>query len=178
MQTTCHCRRLAARGCACTIGPDASSRDTRVKQADNDSRSAIANLRDRSIYKRWVTIPIRFADQDPVGHVNNAAIAIYFEQARCELLLPLVAEHGRGKLDIVLARIEIDYLREIRYPGTVDVGIRISRLGTKSIRLESAVFADGICRATAVATIVVFDLATRGSAVPPPALRGALEAQI
>jgi len=132
-------------------------------------------LAGRCHYQRWISIPIRFADQDPVGHVNNAAIAVYFEQARCELLLPLIAEHGAGALDIVLARIEIDYLREIRYPGTVEVGIRISRLGSKSITLESAVFADEICRATAVATIVVFDLATRSSTVPPPALRKALE---
>lgn len=138
----------------------------------------VSPLTGRGHYQRWISIPIRFADQDPVGHVNNAAIAVYFEQARCELLLPLIAEHGAGALDIVLARIEIDYLREIRYPGTVEVGIRISRLGSKSITLESAVFAENICRATAVATIVVFDLATRASTVPPPALRAALEVQM
>ena len=44
--------------------------------------------RQRASYRRFTTIPIRFADQDVLGHVNNAAIAVYLEHARCEHLIP------------------------------------------------------------------------------------------
>jgi acyl-CoA thioester hydrolase len=132
------------------------------------------DTRSRTAYRLWSTIPIRFADQDPLGHVNNAAIGVYFEQSRCEHLLPLVRAAGGPDMDFVLARIVIDFVKEIRYPGAVDVGLRVTRLGNKSFILANGVFQGSVCHATAEATLVFFDTELRSAVAPPPAVRAEL----
>lgn len=122
--------------------------------------------RHRHSYRAWTAIPIRFGDQDVVGHVNNVAIASYFENARCVHLIPAL-KHGEPKLTTVLARITIDYLAELHFPGSVDVGIRITQRGNKSFVIAGAIFDGETCCATCEATMVFFDPRTRRSAVPP-----------
>jgi acyl-CoA thioester hydrolase len=127
--------------------------------------------RQRTSYRAFTRIPIRFADQDMLGHVNNAAIAIYFEHARCEHLIPRLLSPEAPHLNIVLARIVIDYVKEIRYPGIVDVGVRITYVGTKSFVISAAAFVDDACAAIADATIVYFDTQHRRATLPPDAVR-------
>ena len=129
--------------------------------------------RARASYRIWTHVPIRFADQDPLGHVNNAAIGVYFEQSRCEHLLPAVRAAGGPHVDFVLARILIDFVKEIRYPGAVDVGLAITRLGNKSFTLQNGVFQGGVCHATAEATLVFFDTQSRASIAPDTVVRQA-----
>jgi acyl-CoA thioester hydrolase len=127
--------------------------------------------RARASYRAFTHIPIRFADQDMLGHVNNAAIAVYFEHARCEHLIPRLVAPEAPHLNIVLARIVIDYVREIRYPGVVDVGVRVTTVGTKSFVISCAAFVDENCSAVADATIVYFDTMLRRATLPPDAVR-------
>ena len=123
--------------------------------------------RDRSNFRAWTTIPIRFGDQDTLGHVNNVAIASYFEHARCTHLIPALRSQS-PVLSTVLARISIDYLQELHFPGTVDVGVRVTRRGNKSFVIAGAIFDDVRCCATCEATMVFFDPAARRTAAPPP----------
>ncbi len=130
----------------------------------------------RAAFTHWSRLPIRFGDQDPLGHVNNAAIAAYLEHARCGLLLPLIRAAGVPNLDIVLARIIIDYLKELRYPGEIEAGTRLARIGNKSFVVVSSVFAGGTCAVTSQSTIVFFDTAARRAVAPPDPVRQALVA--
>lgn len=123
--------------------------------------------RNRSSYRAWTAIPIRFGDQDVVGHVNNVAIAGYFENARCMHLIPAL-KHGEPQLTTVLARIIIDYLAELHFPGSIDVGVRVTQKGNKSFVITGAIFDGETCCATCEATMVFFDPRARRSAVPPP----------
>lgn len=61
--------------------------------------------------------PMRWADQDPFGHVNNTIYLAYLEQARVDLFFRLAGEYGVDSLGqgVVIVRHEIDYLRPIRY---------------------------------------------------------------
>ncbi len=79
-----------------------------------------------------VTVPVqlRFADLDPLNHVNNVAYFELMETARVELL--------RGSIrmlfgSVVIAHAECDYRAEIR-GGTrsVDVTVSVERVGTSS----------------------------------------------
>ena len=124
-------------------------------------------LRMRETYRAWTQIPVRFGDQDVLGHVNNVAIASYFEHARCAKLIP-VLQSQTPRLSTVLARIVIEYMQEIHFPDVVDVGIRISRFGTKSFVIAGGIFSGGTCCATAEATMVFFDPIARRSALPSP----------
>jgi acyl-CoA thioester hydrolase len=121
-------------------------------------------------FNAWTRITVRYNDLDPLGHVNNAAMAIYLEQARCELITPMLKAHNRH-LDMVLASTELDYRKELHYPGLVEVGTMATRMGTKSFVLAHGVFQDGVCAGTGKVTMVVFDLDKRASAVPPDDVR-------
>jgi acyl-CoA thioester hydrolase len=132
------------------------------------------DLSQRATFRHFAPITIRYADLDPVGHVNNVAIAAYIEQGRTSLIGPLLRESHAGGLDTVLARVVIDYLAELDFPGSIEVGTRIVKVGTKSIVAGHGVFQGERCHATAECVIVFFDLAARRAAEPPPPLKARL----
>ena len=133
------------------------------------------NARSRHAYQAWVGIPVRFGDQDVMGHVNNAVIATYFEHARCTLVIPEILPSVRDELSIVLARVIIDYVREITFPGVIDLGAHVTRIGTKSFTISSGAFIGETCCATAEATLVFFNTNTRLAMAPTADVRTRLE---
>ncbi|MEL6373112.1 MAG: thioesterase family protein [Pseudomonadota bacterium] len=138
----------------------------------------LPDLRARSTFAHWTSVTIRFCDTDLLGHVNNVAIASYFEAARCAFFYDLLAREGRAGLDFILARVAIDFVAEIHYPGTVEVGTCLTRLGTKSLHSGYGAFIGDTCVATGEAVNVFFDPKTRKTEAPEPALRALLEQQI
>jgi hypothetical protein len=75
---------------------------------------------------------IRFGDLDRQGHVNNAVFATSFESGRVGLIYD--AENGPqvpGATSVVV-RLEIDFLRELRWPGTVEIGTAVAEIGRSS----------------------------------------------
>jgi acyl-CoA thioester hydrolase len=119
---------------------------------------------------------LRYADTDKLGHVNNAAFSTFFETGRVELLHdPAAPLHGPGG-GFVIARVTIDYVAEILWPGKVDIATRVASVGRSSVRLEQALFQDGRHVASAESVIVHIDLAARRSGPLPPASVAALEA--
>lgn len=110
-----------------------------------------------------------YADVDTVGHVNNVAIARYFQEARVLLFEALRATLPRdADLLVHLRRLEIDYLGQVLYPGRIEIAIRVDGLGTTSIRTASALYQGGSCAARAVSVDVAVDPTTRR----PTALTG------
>jgi len=95
-----------------------------------------------------------FGDMDVQGHVNNVAIARFFEEARSSLHRAIRDVVPDALSGMVLARVEIDYVRELSYPGVVDIAIGIRRIGTKSYQQAAALFRDGACAALSTATSV------------------------
>jgi acyl-CoA thioester hydrolase len=112
----------------------------------------------------FVTVhPIRYGDLDPNNHVNNAVIGTYFEIGRTEFFdkegVRLTGE-GRG---ISLVHIEIDYHREILYPGFVQIATGIRKVGASSITFDQAVFVGGERFVSASSTTAQVDLKVRRS---------------
>lgn len=71
------------------------------------------DLTQRATFSLFTPVTIRFSDTDKLGHVNNVAIAAYFEAARCELYYKLMDEaQVGGSIDFVLARVAIDFKQE------------------------------------------------------------------
>jgi len=104
---------------------------------------------------------IRFADMDRQGHVNNAVYPTYFETGR----VPFIYDPDHGLqvegCTTVLARLEIDFLMELRWPGAVEIGTGIAEIGRSSYVFAQAIFHDGQCAARARSTMVLIDRATR-----------------
>jgi acyl-CoA thioester hydrolase len=110
---------------------------------------------------------VRFRDLDGMGHVNNAVFLTYLESARIAYL----EANGTGphpSQQMILARMEVDFRSPIAMGEHVEVGVRPSRLGTKSFELQYEVRADGRLAAEARGVLVGYDY-TRGESVEIPA---------
>jgi acyl-CoA thioester hydrolase len=129
-------------------------------------------LQDRSIYPHWCTDTVRFSDQDAAGHVNNVAICAYLETARLTFMrdvgLTTTADGTRG----ISAGMTVSFLAESHWPGQVELGTGVMRIGTSSITVGSGVFKDGTCIAAAEMTVV------RLKGKTPHAIDGTLRAKL
>jgi acyl-CoA thioester hydrolase len=104
---------------------------------------------------------IRFGDLDPQSHVNNAVFATYFETGRVVLLRdPQYGLRVTGAT-FVLARLEIDFRKELHWPGTIEIGTGVADIGRRSFTYAQAIFHDGACAATSRVVMVLIDQATR-----------------
>lgn len=122
-------------------------------------------------YSFWTDVTLRFSDEDRMGHINNCAYAAFFEAVRVSYIDSF---HPAGRIDTVLVNLNIDYRRETRFPGVVNVAARLMHAGNTSFSSGYGVFRDGECLATCVATNVYFDVELRKAAPPPPDTRAAM----
>jgi acyl-CoA thioester hydrolase len=106
---------------------------------------------------------LRFCDTDQLGHVNNAVYAEMFEAGRVEMLAPLGLLAGPHA--VVIARLEIDFLREMNWPGEVRIETDIARIGTKSLHVRQRLLVGGEETARSRSVLAIIDVATR-RAVP------------
>ncbi len=136
------------------------------------------DLTQRESFSHFTPVSIRFSDQDSMGHVNNVSFAAYVEAARTMLIQSLLDEFAHPSLDFILASVTIDYLRELHYPGIVDVGARLTRLGSKSLSSGYGVFSGNECVATATSVNVFYDMNTRQSVAPPDDVAAAIQKSI
>jgi acyl-CoA thioester hydrolase len=122
---------------------------------------------DQRRYKHWIEDHVRFSDLDPLGHVNNNAIGQYFENARADLFMKLTPDWPRRPQIFVLARIAIDFRRELHLPAKLRIGSSVMRLGNTSLTLANALFRgdDGIAYCESVSVLI--DLKSR-KPVPVP----------
>jgi len=140
------------------------------KKSSSHKAEFLAN--EKNSYRKWTREVIRYGDLDPVGHVNNNAYGLFIENARTMLFMDAERQTKSGskpgsECDWVLRKLDIDFLREIHYPGEVEVGIAITRIGTSSMVVNHGVFTQDYCAATAVGISIYFDLKTRSSTAIP-----------
>ncbi|ABD08535.1 Thioesterase superfamily [Rhodopseudomonas palustris HaA2] len=104
---------------------------------------------------------VRFADLDPNNHVNNAVYASYFETGRVTLMKQ--PSHGLipEGLSWVLVRLDIHFRSELHWPGTIELGIGLVKLGRTSTHFDQVVFSEGVCVASARAVTVLVDATSR-----------------
>lgn len=112
-------------------------------------------------YRYWADERVRFYDLDLMGHVNNVAYTIYAESGRAAFLRHIGFWTETGRRQNVIARLEIDYRQELKYPNELKVGLRVLKIGGSSFMLGIGIFAGDACVATAQATLVRFDAETR-----------------
>lgn len=106
---------------------------------------------------------LRFADTDSQGHVNSAVFSTFLETGRAEMLYdaeaPLVAE---GAV-YVIAKLDLQLLGEVRWPGRVDIGTGVLKIGNSSMTLYQQLYQNEQCVATAETIIVQMNETTRKS---------------
>ncbi len=127
----------------------------------------------------WISIPVQWGDQDAFGHVNNVIYFRWFESARITYGRQIgLAETGEGKkIGPILAAITCHYRRQLKFPDTVQVGARITRIGRSSLTMEHRLVSESL-RAVAAegdSTLVTFDYLAQKSVALPDHLRARIE---
>jgi acyl-CoA thioester hydrolase len=106
-------------------------------------------------------IEVRYGDLDPQGHVNNAKFLTYIEQGRIFYLKQLKLWEGGSflNLGIILADVQITFQKPIQFGDPLRVGVRISRIGNKSMTSEYSIedARNGTIFATGSSVLVAYD---------------------
>jgi acyl-CoA thioester hydrolase len=128
------------------------------------------DLTDREAFAFWTRDNVRFSDVDRYAHINNIAIATYCETGRVEFAETLWpgATSGSGA-GWVIVRLTVTFRTQAHYPGNVEIGTRVERVGRSSCTLGQGLFKDGVCFATADSVLVWVNLADGGTPAPIPA---------
>lgn len=129
-------------------------------------------------FRLWVPLVPRFRDTDAMGHLNNAVYVTYFEVARTAYWRAMTGDPNYQRVPFILAHTTIDF----RSPGyvheTLDIGIRVARLGTRSFEFAYAIVEKEsrrlVCDGRSVQ--VIFDYAGNASYPMPDELRAAFRA--
>jgi acyl-CoA thioester hydrolase len=104
-----------------------------------------------------VTDNVRYADLDPNQHVNNAVYASYFETGR----VTLMKDRSRGLmpsgLSWMMVRLDMHFRAELRWPGTIEMGLGLVKFGRTSVTFDQVVFSEGRCIASAQSVSVLID---------------------
>jgi acyl-CoA thioester hydrolase len=135
---------------------------------------------DRTAYRRFATIQTRWEDNDVYGHVNNVVYYSFFDTAVNRYLIEAGAlDIEAGAVIGLVVETQCRYHAPLAFPDILDVGIRVARVGTSSVRYEVAVFRQGgevAAAADGHFVHVYVDRATRRPVPLPEPLRAALEA--
>jgi acyl-CoA thioester hydrolase len=121
-----------------------------------------------------IEIPIRYRDLDMLGHVNQSVFHELLEELRGTLFTQLL---GQRIFPFVIARIELDYLHEVRRDhGFVRGESRVIELGrSKVVTEETLSLPDGTVAARGRTYMVAWDPRGRTSRVLSDEERAALQ---
>lgn len=122
-------------------------------------------------------IPIRWADMDAIGHVNNTLYFRYMEQVRIAWFEAIgFAPERRGEGPVII-HASCTFLRELRYPGTVHCVQYVGEIGRSSVQTYvdlTRTDEPGVLYAQGTAKVVWVDYERSRSAPLPQAARAAI----
>lgn len=104
---------------------------------------------------------VRFADLDPNGHVNNAVYATYFETGRVTLMKDRSYGLTPDGVTWIMVRLDMHFRAELRWPGTIEMGLGVAKFGRTSVTFDQVVFSEGKCVASAQSVSVLLDETSR-----------------
>ncbi len=132
---------------------------------------------DRGAFPWFTEIPTRWMDNDVYGHVNNVVYYSYFDTAVNGHLI------AAGGLDIqespvfgIVAETRCRFMSALRFPDIVEAGLRVTRLGRRSVTYEIGLFRKGEREPVALGEFVhvYVDRRTRRPSPIPDDIRAAL----
>ncbi len=127
----------------------------------------------------FLELPTRWGDLDPLGHVNNSRFFTFDESARLEYFDELIRnDPGFWKVrGFILARIECDFVAQLKHPALVRVGFRIARIGRSSMNTLAGMFVDDRLVAVSRGVLVWFNYERQQSEAVPDDVRAMILAR-
>lgn len=92
-----------------------------------------------SEYRFYHPVEVRYGDLDPQGHLNNAKFLTYFEQARIQYWIQMgffTKDQSFMEIGVIVADVHLTYLAPVYFGQDIKVGVRVAKLGNKSMTWE------------------------------------------
>lgn len=121
------------------------------------------------------TITPRFSETDALGHINNTVVPVWLEQARRPIFRIFIPSLDPEQWNLIVARIEIDFLGELRYGHDVSIRTSVIKIGNTSFRISQEIYQEGTLRARGLAVLVHYDYEKRQPTTIPQDIRSQLE---
>jgi len=127
------------------------------------------------------TVTTRWADNDMFGHLNNA---VYLELFDTVLSAWMMRGTGIDERTAPVRGLVVEsscrYYAEVAFPGPVEIGVRVARVGRTSVFVEFGLFVPGhpAIRTHGEWVQVYVDTVTRRPTPIPDAVRSFLEATV
>ena len=129
---------------------------------------------DRAAYPFAFQIQTRYRDEDSLRHINNMAIAGFYDEARGRFMKQIFEDLGPAPwVRIVTADTRVSFLGEVFHPDMLDIGSGITRIGNASMEISQAMFQKGKCVGICTTTFVQAD--EKGSSPLSEGLRAILQ---
>ncbi len=106
---------------------------------------------------------VRYGDTDRQGHVNNIHFSEFLETGRVEILYHPEQPLHDDQCSFVIVQNNLSLLNEIHWPGIVNIGTGVVKLGKSSITFYQQLFQSGEVVASAETVIVQVDDITHKS---------------
>ena len=119
------------------------------------------------------TVDVRYQDHDEMGHVNNATYVTYMEEARTKYFRNELGVPA-DELSMVVAHLEVDFLRSVQYVDEVEVGVSVTDVGESSFTMAYEVRDDEGVAVEGETVQVVLDPETGTSTPVPDAWRASI----
>jgi len=99
----------------------------------------------REDYRHTLAIPVRWADCDAYGHVNNAIYYAMMDQVVTVYIVEagVIAMDTSPSIGLCVAS-ACDFHQSLEFPEIVDARLRVGKIGAKSVRYEVGLFKDGL----------------------------------
>jgi acyl-CoA thioester hydrolase len=132
----------------------------------------------REAYRAFRTITTRWMDNDQYGHVNNVVYYSWFDTAvNAHLIEQGALDTAAGSTIGFVVETQCHYFTPLAFPQNVQAGIRVTHIGSSSVRYEVGLFAEGAPATAACGHFVhvYVDRATQRPVPLPAALKAVLE---
>jgi acyl-CoA thioester hydrolase len=105
---------------------------------------------ERAAFARFVPVSTRWSDNDPYGHINNAAYYVFFDAAVNAILIEAgLLDPATSDVIGLVVENNCVYFSSLAFPDAIEIGVAVEELGRSSVRYRLAAFKAGAPRAAA-----------------------------
>lgn len=122
-----------------------------------------------------IVLTPRFYETDALGHINNAAIAAWFEVVRIQWLESLLGAAVGSESSWVLASLKLDFIAETFYGDDVVARVVGAAAGNTSLTVECEMLQQDRLTVRGTAVLVHLDFESKEPQRIPDSLRSQLD---
>ncbi len=98
----------------------------------------------REAFARFMPVSTRWSDNDPYGHINNAAYYFFFDTAVNAILIEAgLLDPAASDVIGLVVQTSCVYFSSLAFPDAIEVGVAVEEIGRASVRYIVSAFKAG-----------------------------------